>query len=37
VDDVRVYNIGDGEQMSGLIVSGRRANGEATFLVFLLD
>lgn len=37
VNDLRVYTIGDGEQMSGLIVTGQRANGEATFLVFLLD
>jgi heat shock protein HslJ len=37
VNDLRVYSIGDGEQMSGLIVAGQRTNGEATFLVFLLD
>ena len=37
VVDLRVYNIGDGEAMSGLIVAGRRENGEATFLVFLMD
>jgi hypothetical protein len=35
--DVRVYNLGDGEAMSGMLVAGRRSNGEATFLVFLLD
>lgn len=37
VSDLGVYTIGDGEQMSGLIVAGHRANGEATFLLFLLD
>jgi hypothetical protein len=37
VSDLRVYTIGDGEQMSGLILAGRRSNGEATFLLFLLD
>jgi hypothetical protein len=37
VVDLRVYNIGDGEAMSGLIVAGQRENGEATFVVFLMD
>lgn len=37
VEELRVYNIGDGEAMSGLEVAGRRKNGEATFLVFLMD
>jgi hypothetical protein len=37
VADLRVYNIGDGEAMSGLVISGQRENGEATFLVFLYD
>ena len=37
VADLRVYNIGDGEAMSGLIVAGQRPSGVATFLVFLLD
>jgi hypothetical protein len=38
VTDVRVFNIGDGEAMSGLLVAGSRAgNGETTFLVFLMD
>jgi hypothetical protein len=36
VQEVRVYNIADGEAMSGLILAGRRANGEATFLTLLL-
>ena len=36
--ELKVYNLGDGEQMSGLIVAGlREGAGEATFLVFLLD
>lgn len=37
VTDLNVYNIGDGGAMSGLVVVGRRANGETTFLVFLMD
>ena len=38
VDEFRVFNIGDGGAMSGLVIAGRRgAGGEATFLVFLLD
>ena len=37
VVDFNVYNIGDGGAMSGLLLAGRRANGETTFLVFLLD
>ena len=38
VTDLRVYNLGDGGAMSGLLVAGRRqATGEATFLVFLMD
>lgn len=37
VADFRVYNIGDGAAMSGLLLAGRRENSEATFLVFLLD
>jgi len=37
VADLRVYTIGDGEAMSGLVVAGRRENGEATCLVFLMD
>jgi hypothetical protein len=36
--ELRVFNLGDGEAMSGLLVAGRRAAmGDATFLVFLLD
>lgn len=37
VTDLQVYNIGDGGAMSGILLAGRRANGDATFLVFLLD
>lgn len=38
VTDLRVYNLGDGAAMSGLLVAGRHGDdGEATFLVFLMD
>lgn len=37
VTELRVYTLGDGGAMSGLLVGGRRDTGEATFLVFLLD
>ena len=38
VTELRVFNLGDGEAMSGLLVAGRRADtADATFLVFLLD
>jgi hypothetical protein len=38
VTELRVFNLGDGGAMSGLLVAGRRAaTGEGTFLVFLLD
>ena len=37
VTELRVYNIGDGEAMSGLLLAGRRENGEATFLTVLMD
>lgn len=38
VTELRVFNLGDGEAMSGLLVAGRRqATGVATFLVFLMD
>lgn len=38
VTELRVFNLGDGEAMSGLLVASRRAEtGDATFLVFLLD
>lgn len=38
VTELRVYTIGDGEAMSGLLVAARRAGaGDATFVVFLMD
>ena len=38
VTELRVFNLGDGGAMSGILVAGRRAQaGEAVFLVFLLD
>jgi hypothetical protein len=37
VTELRVYNIGDGEAMSGLLLTGRRENGEGTFLAVLMD
>lgn len=38
VNEVAVFNLGDGEAMSGLLLAGRRqATGDAIFLVFLLD
>ena len=38
VTELRVFNLGDGGALSGILVAGRRgATGEATFLVFLLD
>lgn len=38
VTELRVFNIGDGGAMSGLLVAGRRGRtGEAVMLVFLMD
>jgi hypothetical protein len=37
VTDFRVFTIGDGGAMSGLLLAGRRENGEATFLAVLMD
>jgi hypothetical protein len=37
VVELKVYNTGDGAAMSGVLVAGRRDNGDATFLVFLYD
>ena len=38
VTELRVFNLGDGGAMSGLLVAGRHgATGEAAFLVFLMD
>jgi hypothetical protein len=35
--EVRVFDLGDGEAMSGLLVAGRSTTEDAVFLVFLLD
>jgi hypothetical protein len=36
--DLRVFNLGDGEAMSGLLVAGHRTEtDDAIFLVFLMD
>lgn len=35
--ELRLYTLGDGAALSGILVAGRRQNDEATFLVFLLD
>jgi hypothetical protein len=38
ITDLRVFNLGDGGAMSGLLIAGRNIEtGEAIFLVFLLD
>lgn len=38
VTELRVFNLGDGGAMSGVLVAGRHgASGAATFLVFLMD
>jgi hypothetical protein len=38
VTELRTFNLGDGEAMSGLLIAGRRgANGETTCVVFLMD
>lgn len=37
VVELRVYNIGDGEAMSGIILAGRGARGQTTLLILLLD
>ncbi len=38
VTEMRVFNLGDGAAMSGLLIAGRNAEtGQATFLVFLMD
>jgi hypothetical protein len=37
VRELLLYSVGDGDAMSGLLIAVRRDNGEATFLVFLLD
>ena len=37
VVDLRAYYIGDGDAMSGILLAGKRENGDATFLTFLYD
>ena len=37
VTELRIFTLGDGGAMSGLLVAGKRKTGEATFLVFLMD
>jgi hypothetical protein len=37
VADLKVFNIGDGEAMSGILLAGRRVEDGVTFLVFLMD
>lgn len=38
ITELRVFNLGDGEAMSGLLIAARRgASGETRFLVFLMD
>jgi hypothetical protein len=38
VTELKIYNIGDGEAMSGVLVAGRRAGaGEAAFVACLMD
>ena len=37
VTELRVFNLGDGGAMSGILVAGKLQNHGAIFLVFLLD
>ncbi len=37
VSDLRAYIIGDGEALAGILIAGRRDNGDTTFLLFLMD
>jgi hypothetical protein len=38
VTELRVFNLGDGAAMSGLLIAARRgASGKAGFLIFLMD
>ena len=37
ITDLRVFEIGDGAAMSGLLLAGSRTTGETTILVSLLD
>jgi hypothetical protein len=35
--ELTIHKMGDGEAISGLVIAGRRANGETTFLVSISD
>jgi hypothetical protein len=37
VENLSVFNLGDGEAMSGILIAGRCSNGDTMFLVFLMD
>ena len=37
IDELQIYGIGDGDAMSGILIAGRRADGESAFVTFLLD
>jgi hypothetical protein len=37
VVDLEVFTLGDGGAMSGILITGRRKNGETTFVTFLMD
>ena len=37
MEELQIYGIGDGGAMSGILIAGRRAGGEAAFVTFLLD
>lgn len=35
--DLRVYNLGDGDAMAGVLIAGSRKNNDVTIVAFLLD
>jgi hypothetical protein len=37
VQDLRVYSIGDGEALSGILVAGLHRKTDCIFLVYLMD
>jgi hypothetical protein len=37
VADLRIYRIGDGNAMSGILIAGQRSNAETAFVTFLMD
>jgi hypothetical protein len=37
IEDLRIFRMGDGGAMSGIMIAGRRANNETAFVGFLLD